>query len=382
MPDTVENIQKNRPTRAEISFTALAHNLQIIKDIVGDAKIMAVVKAEAYGHGLVPVAKELTRLGVDHLAVSFLEEGVLLRSAGITIPILVMGGLVDEQISTYLDYDLQITVSSIWKGNHVNFIAAQMGKKAVVHLKIDTGMGRIGQNWQTVEPFFRAAASWENIEIAGIYTHFATSDEQDLSFVRIQLSRFKTVLQIARNYNIKPEFVHTANSGAIMQLPEESVFNMVRPGIMLYGWSPSRHLDGKFSLLPVMTLRSQVVYVKHPSKGTTVGYGATWRATGDSWVATLPIGYGDGFPRLAGNAAHVMLRGRKCPIVGRVSMDQITIDAGIEAFLGDEVVFFGSDSGNLVSLWDLAEAVGTIPYEILCGLTSRVPRVIHLSEKA
>lgn len=370
-----------RPTRAEINLSALRHNLQVVRKASGSAKVMGVVKAEAYGHGLIQIARELTELGVDYLAVSFLEEGVSLREAGIKTPILVMGGLVDEQINYYLDYDLDITVSSVWKGLHVEQIAAKRGITASVHLKFDTGMGRIGQHWETADILFRKLSDKKHLNIKGIYTHFASADDEHREFSNLQLDRFREVLNTARKYGINPPLIHAANSGAVLQFPEKSCFTMVRPGLMLYGWAPSPELQELTNLVPVMTLKSRIVYVKKPPAGTTIGYGSTWVTPGDRWIATLPIGYGDGFPRRAGNCAFVNIKGRLCPIVGRVSMDQITIDAGEEAYLGDEVVLFGGKETNYLSIWDLSTALDTIPYEIMCGLTSRVPRVYFYSEK-
>jgi len=371
-----------RPTRAEISLAALKSNLSLARQLAHPARIMAVVKAEAYGHGLIPVAKEFSHLGVDYLAVSFLEEGVRLREIGIDIPILVMGGLVDEQIGRYLDYNLEITVSSIWKGRQVEQIAVDRHVKAAVHLKIDTGMGRIGQNWQTAELFLQEISRFKHLDVRGLYTHFATADEEDLTFTHTQLQRFNEVIDTAHRIGLNPPYIHAANSGAMMQLIDESRFTMVRPGIMLYGWAPSRYLQDRFPLMPVMTLKSHVVYVKYPPAGTTIGYGASWRSPGGRWIATLPIGYGDGYPRRAGNRAWMKLRGRHCPVIGRISMDQITIDAGYEVYLGDEAVLFGGKGDNYLSLWDFSDVLETIPYEILCGLTSRVPRVYLRDENS
>ena len=375
-----KSLKSERPTRAEIDLSAIRHNLQIVRNAVGTAKIMAVVKAEAYGHGLIQISRELSTLGVEYLAVSFLEEGVSLREAGIETPILVMGGLVDEQINYYLDYDLDITVSSVWKGRQVEQAAAKRGMIASVHLKFDTGMGRIGQHWQTAEILIKEMSNQKYIDVKGIYTHFAKADEEPQDFSFQQLNRFNDVLNTARKFGLNPPYIHAANSGAILQFPENSCFTMVRPGLMLYGWAPSPKLQETSDLKPVMTLKSSVVFVKKPPKDTTIGYGATWSTPGDRWIATLPIGYGDGFPRRAGNRATVKLRGRFCPIVGRVSMDQITIDAGDEAYLGDEVVFFGGNGDNFISIWDLCAAIDAIPYEIMCGLTARVPRVYFYSE--
>lgn len=371
--------QSTRPTRAEIDIDALRHNFRLTRKLASGVKLMAVVKAEAYGHGLVKIAREFTNLGTDYLAVSFLEEGILLRESGIDIPILVLGGFADEQIEQYLDYNLDITVSSVYKAKLVNSIGERNKRNCRIHLKTDTGMGRIGQNWQTAGLLFRELSNLNRLEIAGLYTHFATADEPDLSFARVQLQRFCDVLEVCNRHKIEPEHIHAANSGAILQLGKEALFDLVRPGIMLYGQAPSPHLCGKFDLNPVMTLKTVVVYVKKPGEGITIGYGSTYSTPGGKWIATLPLGYGDGIPLPAGNSASVLLRGCNCPIVGRVSMDQITIDAGDEVYLGDEVIIFGKNGEETVSLWDFACASKTIAYDVMCGLTTRVPRIYFKS---
>lgn len=364
-----------RPTRAEIDLQAISHNLSLIGNLAGDAGIMAVVKAEAYGHGLLPMSRELTKLGVDYLAVSFLEEGIALRKDGINTPILIMGGLVDEQIDRYLDFDLDITVSSVWKAQHVEETAARRRKKVPVHLKIDTGMGRIGQNWLTADLLFKEITHLKHMDVKGIYTHFASADEDNNDYTRLQLRRFRDTIESAGKMGIDPPLIHAANSSALMRFADESRFTMVRPGLMLYGWAANPRLSKDFDLKPVMSLKTRVVYVKRPPRGASIGYGATWKSPGNRWIATLPIGYGDGYPRRAGNRASVWLRGKRCPVVGRVSMDQVTVDAGDEVYLGDEAVLFGFAGDTCISIWELCESIDAIPYEVLCGLTARVPRV-------
>ncbi len=358
-----------RPTRAEVDLTALHHNFEIAKGLSGDSKVMALVKAEAYGHGLIQISRAFVEMGIDYLGVSFLEEGIQLREAGIDAPILVMGGIVDEQIERYLNYNLEITVSSIWKARHVDQVAAKRRKKAKVQLKFDTGMGRIGQSWQTADLLLNEIATLKHIDLRGIYSHFATADD-DLEFARVQLDRFNHIINSARKLGIDPPLIHISNSSGLIGLGDEARFTMVRPGLMLYGYGANEEM-----LNPVMTLKSRVVYVKKPPKGSTIGYGGTYRANGENWIATLPIGYGDGYPRRAGNRAWVMMNGKRCPVVGRVSMDMITVDAGSKVYLGDEVVLFGGAGGNRLNLMELSQTLETIPYELMCQLTARVPRV-------
>jgi len=363
-----------RPTHAEIDLANLNHNFQLIRTCVGSIKIMATVKAEAYGHGLIQVSKSLESKGADYLAVSFLEEGIRLREAGIKLPILVMGGLVDEQIDLYIDFHIDITVSSIWKAKQVERVAKLRSATAKVHLKFDTGMGRIGQNWKTADKLIAESAKLKNTEIIGIYTHLASADDPDLNFCHTQINRFEELIESARAAGINPPLIHAANSGAILQHGAKTRFTMVRPGLLLYGWAPSLHLEGALPLKPIMTLKSKVVFVKKPPAGSTIGYGSSWTSPGDRWIATVPIGYGDGYPLRAGNKSEVLLDGRLCRVVGKVSMDQITVDADQQAYLGDEVILFGGEGKNQLSIWKLCQSADTIPYALLCGLTQRVPR--------
>ncbi|MFN3821087.1 MAG: alanine racemase, partial [bacterium] len=214
-----------------------------------------------------------------------------------------------------------------------------------------------------------------HLEIKGLWSHFSTAENENLTYANLQSDRFSRVVECAHKLGVDPQIVHLANSGAFLQMGETVFYDMVRIGILLYGYPPSPHLTNNLPIQPIMTLKSRVVYVKKPPAGTKIGYGATWESPGEHWIATVPIGYGDGYPRRAGNRGWVYLRGRKCPIVGKVSMDQITIDAGQEAYLGDEVLLFGQTSQGNLDLWDLCQVIDATPYEILCGLTSRVERI-------
>lgn len=365
----------NHPTWAEIDLNRLCRNYHTIRaHLHPGGKLLGVVKANAYGHGLIPIGKTLEALGIDYLGVSYLPEGVALRQAGISTPILVMGGWLEEQVDDYINYQLDITVPSVYKAELVNQVALRRGVKVSVHIKIDTGMGRLGQQWHTADRLWQALTQLRHLEIKGIWTHLATAEEKDLTYAFIQADRFAGILHSAYAAGIRPALIHMSNSGAFLQMGQEAQYDMVRVGILLYGYPPSPHLKSLIHLEPVMTVKSRVVYVKKPPAGTKVGYGAHWESPGGRWIATLPIGYGDGYPRRAGNKGWVILRGRKCPVVGRVSMDQITVDAGEEAYLGDVAVIFGDDPLGKVDLWELCEAIDAIPYEILCSLTPRVER--------
>lgn len=366
---------KDRPTKITVSLTALRHNLAVLRQQAGGAKILASVKADAYGHGLVPCCQVFEEEGVDYLGVAFVEEGILLRKNGITAPILVFGGLSDSQIGSMLTNDLEITASSVHKLKAINQEARRREVRARVHLKIDTGMERIGVHYYSAEDLLKVGQEASHCDIVGVYSHFASADSQDLTFARIQLNRFKEVVQFFPRNGLAMPLLHMANSGALLQL-EESHFDMVRPGICLYGAYPERHLQGMLDLQPVMRLTSHIVYFKVVKKDAPVSYGGTWRAASDTRIVTIPIGYGDGFSRANSNVGSVLIRGIRYPIVGAVCMDQLMVNIGAgEAYNGDEVVLIGCQGSEQITVEDIAESIGTIPYEILTALKSRIPRV-------
>lgn len=365
---------KNRPTKITVDLAAFKHNLLQIKSKVGSAMVLASVKADAYGHGLIPCCKALENFGVDYFGVAFPEEGVMLRHAGIKKPILIFGGLSVDQIDTMLEYDLDITAASVDKLLAIDQVAVEKNKEARVHLKIDTGMERIGTHWYNAEKILKASLSVKCSKISGIYSHFASADEKDLSFAKTQLQRFQEVLQFYPQNHISPPLVHMANSGAIMQMPE-ATFDMVRPGIALYGAAPEPHLATALDLKPVLRLSSEVVYFKVVKKGAAVSYGCTWHAPKDTRVVTVPIGYGDGFSRANSNVGTVLIRGKRYPVVGRVCMDQLMVDIGSdEAYNGDEVVLIGRQQQEQITVEEIAVATATISHEVLSALKWRIPR--------
>jgi alanine racemase len=369
-----------RLTRAEIDLNALRDNLHAIRNhIPAGTKVLGLVKANAYGHGLVEVARTLAGEGIDYLGVGFLEEGIVLREAGLTLPILVLGGVVGSQIKDFLLHGLEITVSSLEIARRINDEAGSGGAKARIHVKIDTGMERIGVRAERAVPFVEQVAQMRNLEIAGLYSHLATADEEDKTFAREQASRFTAVLDALRRKGIEIPLAHLANSGAVLDLPE-CLFDMVRPGIMLYGISPSGRGTGPVTLRPVLSLKSNVVYVKEVDPGVTISYGRTYRTRAKTRIATVPIGYGDGYGRRLSNIAEVIIRGARRPVVGTICMDQLMVDLGPEpeVHVGDEVVLIGSSGTETVTAWEIAAKLGTIPYEIFTGITARVPRLyIH-----
>jgi len=364
-----------RPTVVEVNLARLTENFRAIQAAVAPAAVMPIVKANAYGHGLVPVARHLVGLGATTLGVAFLEEAVALREAGVTVPILVMGGVFGNQIPVFLRHGLALTASSIDKLRHIDETAREMGVTAKVHLKIDTGMERIGVHYYNAEGLLARAAECRHCVVEGIYSHFANADAADLTSARLQLSRFLDVLTWYDRHGVAPPVRHIANSGAVLQL-RESHLDLVRPGILLYGVYPSAEVSRTIAVQPALSWKSRVVYFKVVKPDHPVSYGSTWQADHPVRVVTIPVGYGDGYFRALSSVAQVMIRGKRYPVVGRVCMDQIMVNLEWEtAYNGDEVVLIGADGGERITCEDLAEWAGTIPYEVLTNINTRVPRV-------
>ena len=364
-----------RPTRIEIDLDAFAHNHAAIRSRVG-VPVMGIVKANGYGHGLVQMAQALERQGVEQIGVAFVEEGIALRKAGIRRPILVLGGIFGPQVSQYLDHDLEITVSSLDKLRQVEAAAEARGKRAVVHLKIDTGMERIGVHSYSSAAFIQAAAASTWCFIKGVYSHLACADDPASPMTLQQLERFHDACAQFERIGAPMPIRHLANSGGVLHFPE-TWLDMVRPGIVLYGVLPDPVSQRTLDLRPALSLVSQVVYFKVVRSGNTVSYGATWIAPRDTRIVTVPIGYGDGWPRALSSKGEVLVRGHRMPIVGRICMDQFMVDLGAEgtAYNEDEVVLVGAQGGEAISTEAVARLAGTIPYEILTGLNERIPRV-------
>lgn len=364
-------MQALRPTHVEVSLGTISQNYDAIRAHVGKAEVMPVVKANAYGHGIVEVSQHLAAHGATCFGVALLEEAVVLRQAGITQPILVFGGVVARQIPQFIGHDLMMAASSIDKMRQIDEAAAAAGRKARVHLKIDTGMERIGVHWYSAEKLLEASLTFQNIEIAGIYSHFANADAEDLSSAREQLSRFLEVLEFYPKRGLPMPQRHIANSGGILQFPE-SHLDLVRPGILLYGVYPSREVRQTIAVKPALSWKSEVVYFKVVEAGSPVSYGGTWKPDHPVRVVTVPVGYGDGFARALSNRGHVLIRGQRHPIVGRVCMDQfmVNLEWGT-AYNGDVVTLIGEG----ITAQDVADWAGTIPYEVLTNINARVPRV-------
>ena len=363
-----------RPTTAYVDLDALAYNFRNIREKVGSSRIMAVVKANAFGHGLLRIAQELEKLGVDQLGVAFLEEGIALRRSGVTCPILVLGGIIGNQIDYFLEFDLQLTASSTFKVHQIDEAAKRLGKRAQIHLKIDCGMRRIGVRAENAHQLFEAALEAQHCETVGIFTHFSSSDSADREISLRQIDQFEHATRYFEREGLKMPPRHMANSGAILQYPEAS-YEIVRPGCLLYGFYPSSEVAQTVQVKPVMTLKSRVVYFKQVSAGQGVSYNSTWLAPQDTRVVTIPVGYGDGYSRGLSGKAEVLINGRRYPVIGNITMDALMVDIGQDsAFNGDEVVLLGRQGAEKIEPSELAKYLDTIPYEILTSINTRVPR--------
>ena len=367
-----------RPTWAEINLSHLASNVREFRKFLPDAvKLLAVVKADAYGHGACEVAEVALQEGASMLGVASLEEGEALRQKGIKSPILILGCTDPRQNLSLLEMQLTPTVFSWEAASSFSQQAQARGKRAAIHVKIDTGMGRLGlADPRNTIDFLERVAALPGIILEGVYTHFAAADEKDKSFTRRQLRLFNSILSACKERGIEVPLKHAANSAAALELPETHL-DMVRIGIGLYGCYPSREMNNQIKLLPVMSLKSRIIFLKKVSAGTPVSYGRTYFAPDDTTIATVPLGYGDGYNRLLSNKGFMLVQGRRVPIAGRVCMDHTMLDVGKIPFVqqGDEVVAFGRQGQGELDVEEIAEQLGTISYEVLCNIGSRVPRV-------
>lgn len=369
-----------RPTVVEVNLDRLTQNYRAIQAHVGNAVVMPILKANAYGHGLVRVAQHLRDQGATMFGVAYLEEGILLREAGIRIPILVLGGIMSSQVEIYLQHDLTLTASSVEKLEAVEAAAAALGKRARVHLKIDTGMERIGVHYYNAEHLLEASLKCKHVLVEGIFSHFANADAADLSSARLQLERFDEVLDFYEKRSAPTPLRHMANSGAILQLPE-SWMDLVRPGILMYGVYPTPEAQQSVEVHPALRWTSRVVFFKVVEAGHPVSYGWRWQSDHDVRVVTVPVGYGDGYFRSMSNHAQVLINGQRYPVVGAICMDQAMVNIEMDsAYNSDEVVLVGESGNERITVEEMADWAGTIPYEILTNINTRVPRV-YLQDK-
>lgn len=366
-----------RPTWAEIDLDHIAHNIRSIQQIVpAGTQLLAVVKANAYGHGAVPVARKALESGATYLAVATVDEGIELRKAGIAAPILVMGYTPPDQSDLVVRYDLTQTVFQVELLQRLSEAAALHGKTVKVHLKVDTGMGRLG----LVDPdetvrFAKQVTQTPGVCLEGVYTHFATADEADARYAEEQIKRWETLQKMLKDAGLDSLLLHISNSAGILQYPV-CAGQMVRLGISMYGYYPSSEVQKKIELRQALRLVSKIAYLKQVPSGTKISYGGTFETRRESLIATLPIGYADGYARALSNRGQVLVRGMRVPVVGRVCMDQIMIDVTDvpHVALQDEVVLYGNQGAEFISVDEVADQIGTISYEVCCAIGRRVPR--------
>jgi alanine racemase len=369
-----------RPTWAQIDLNSLAANFQLVKTKVGpEINVMAVVKANAYGHGAVECARRLEKEGVDWFGVALPEEGIQLRSAGIIKPILCLAGFWEGQAEACLQQQLVPAVYRLDMIEALDGAARERNVIADVHVKIDTGMGRLGVRFDELSEFVEALKRFQNIRVDGLMTHFAAADEPSCGpLTKDQIQRFGNALKALQGHGYNPAHHHLANSAGIFAQPA-AWGNMVRPGGVLYGlWRDildPEHRDEKFQ--PVMSLHSRITLLKWVPPGETVGYGCTFEASAKTLVATIPIGYDDGYMRVLSNRGHAIIRGVYATVIGRISMDLTLIDVtnvpGVK--LDDDVLLLGQSDGLAISAEEIGKRAGTLSYEVTCGIGGRVPRV-------
>ena len=367
----------HRPTWVEIDLNALRHNLLAIKKWVGpQIKILGIVKADAYGHGDYEVSRVLLNNGVEMLGIAILEEGIQLRDKGIKAPLLLLGGIFEEQIDSIIHYDLIPTVYDLKLAEVLSKKAIYFNKKLKVHVYVDTGMGSIGVKYNKAVEFVQSLKDMKDLFIEGIYTHCSSSDEKDSAFTNLQIKRFRDVLDALDTIKVSIPLRHMANSGAILGYPE-AYFNMVRPGLSLYGLYPSEDVSRDIGIKPVLTFKTRIIHIKDMNAGDVVGYGRTYRIDKPTRVATLPLGYDDGYNRLLSNQGEVIIRGKKSSIIGRVCMDQCFVDVTHikDISVGDEAVLYGSQGQESIQIESIAKQLNTIPYEVICNISKRVPRI-------
>lgn len=384
-PDLGDHTVGLRPTVAVVDLAALRSNLDYVRRLIGPRRgIIAVVKADGYGHGMIPIAREAVRWGVAALGVGTADEALELRnSEGLgEVPIIVMGPTLPDDAELLQDAGVRIAVGTLDSLKANLRAARRRGAPAHLHLKIDTGMGRNG--FAPDDPHWFEAVRRNGEDIEGIFTHFAVSESRDLeamAFTNEQRERFEAAVRRVHRLGLRPVH-HAANSGAILNHPQTH-FELVRPGLLLYGAEPSGEYLSGAPLKPVLRLQSRLLAIYQRRAGETISYGRTWRLDRDSPIGVIPVGYGDGYPRSLSNRADVLIHGRRAPIVGTVCMDQLLVDlSGIpEARPGDDVILYGAQGRHSITLEETAGLAGTIPYELTCQLTRRVPRVYVDSEK-
>jgi alanine racemase len=376
------------PTRAEIDFKKLSFNLNSIREHLRKKsrgrkiKVCGVVKANAYGHGIEETSKKLVDLGVDYLGVANYDEAIKLRRLVPDAPILVFGTLIhsklqpDKYVSTLLRYNLIATVASLDTAKFLDYYSSRLGKKFNVHIKIDTGMKRIGFDVKRAYKNVMQILSLKNVFVEGIFTHFAASEARNKTFAYRQLSFFQDLLDELKRGGAEFPIVHAANSGAVLDI-KDSYFDMVRPGIILYGYYPSSEVKNKISIKPVMNLKSKVTFIKRVDARTSISYGRLYFTKRRTYIGSVPVGYGDGYWRLLTNKSKVLINKKLYPTVGAITMDWLMVNLGEKytVRVGDDVLLMGSENSNSIGADKLARLTGAIPYEMVCAVADRVKRV-------
>ncbi len=370
---------------AEINLDAICQNIQNAMDKVGpDTKIMAIIKTDAYGHGAIPVAKALAEIGTYAFGVATVKEAVQLRKAGIQNPILILGYVFPEDYPLLIEHDIMHAVFQYETAKALSEAAQYLGKTVKIHIKLDTGMGRIGMQ-PTEESLreIREIAALPNLEINGIFTHFACADEADKTSCNRQKQKYLQFVKVLDECGVNIPVKHMCNSAGIIEF-EDNFLNMARSGIMTYGLYPSEEVNkANLALTPAMQIKSHVAFVKTVGAGFTVSYGSTYTTSKETVIATVPVGYGDGYPRALSNKGHVLIHGQYAKILGRVCMDQFMVDVTEipNVRQGDEVTLVGTDGNKRISVEEVAEQAYSFNYEFCCGINKRVPRVyIHHGE--
>lgn len=367
-----------RPVWAEIDLDAIAYNIKNIRNLVNNKDIIAVVKADCYGHGAIDIVPTLIENGASRLAVAVLTEAIDLRKHNITTPIMILGYTPLDLSEELIKYDIEQTVFDLEYAKNLSEIALSLNTKAKVHIALDTGMGRIGfiPNEKSLHDIIEIC-SLEGLDIIGIFTHFSTSDEEDKSYTNEQFSKMKAFLKNLKDKGIEIPIKHVSNSGAIMDLPE-TYLDAVRAGIILYGYYPSNEVKKEnLSIKPALTVKSKIAHVKEMDKDMFISYGRTFKTSRKSIIATIPIGYADGYSRLLSDKAKVIINGKFANVVGRICMDQCMIDVTDvgPVHVGDEVIILGKEGNLKFDADDYAEIMGTINYEVICMLKNRIPKV-------
>lgn len=364
---------------SEINLDAIAHNTKQIRKIVNDkTDIMVIIKADAYGHGAVEVAKVALYNGASALGVAISDEGIQIRNNNINVPVLILGYTPEAKIDEVIKYNLIQTVFTYEMAEAISKVAIKLEKIAQIHIKLDTGMNRIGflPIDKSIDDIIKIS-KLKNIEINGIFTHFATSDEKDKSFTYKQAQIYQNFVNKLEALGLHIPVKHVSNSGAIIDLPEFA-FNMVRAGIILYGMYPSEDVDkSKIDLKPAMSLKTQVSYIKEISANSPISYGRTYYTKTNTKIATIPVGYADGYSRALSNKGRVLINGEYANIVGRICMDQFMIDVTHipNVNIGDDVILIGEQNDKAVTAQEIAKLIGTINYEVVCMISKRIPRV-------